>query len=138
MPYLSVVTAELEKRCLVCGRWFSWRKKWASCWEQVNYCSKSCRGTRLSADERALTPVLFVLLRERAPKTFCASEVARRVSPESWRLQMPAIRETAARLASFGAVTVTQRGESMDPRLVGGPFRVGVPPSKKRRGKKRR
>ncbi|MGA1618478.1 MAG: DUF2256 domain-containing protein [Pirellulales bacterium] len=31
------------KVCASCGRPFSWRKKWARCWEQVRYCSDRCR-----------------------------------------------------------------------------------------------
>jgi len=32
-----------SKRCLVCQRPFSWRRKWARDWEQVRYCSERCR-----------------------------------------------------------------------------------------------
>ena len=32
-----------SKTCPVCGRPFSWRKKWARDWEQVVYCSDACR-----------------------------------------------------------------------------------------------
>ncbi|PTU74010.1 DUF2256 domain-containing protein [Pseudomonas mangrovi] len=35
-----------QKLCAVCGRPFSWRRKWARCWEQVRYCSQRCRGRR--------------------------------------------------------------------------------------------
>ncbi|MCM1983378.1 DUF2256 domain-containing protein [Lyngbya confervoides] len=35
-----------EKQCQVCGRPFSWRKKWADCWEEVKYCSERCRRRR--------------------------------------------------------------------------------------------
>lgn len=35
-----------EKACLVCGRMFSWRKKWEHNWEEVLYCSKKCRSTK--------------------------------------------------------------------------------------------
>ena len=31
------------KTCVVCGRDFSWRKKWERCWPQVRYCSDRCR-----------------------------------------------------------------------------------------------
>jgi hypothetical protein len=31
------------KTCVVCGRPFSWRKKWARDWENVKYCSERCR-----------------------------------------------------------------------------------------------
>ncbi|MDH3663338.1 MAG: DUF2256 domain-containing protein [Alphaproteobacteria bacterium] len=30
------------KTCLHCGRLFTWRKKWARCWDAVRYCSKRC------------------------------------------------------------------------------------------------
>ncbi|MDI9331564.1 MAG: DUF2256 domain-containing protein [Alphaproteobacteria bacterium] len=31
------------KDCVVCGRPFTWRKKWARDWEQVKYCSERCQ-----------------------------------------------------------------------------------------------
>jgi len=34
------------KTCPVCGRPFSWRKKWERNWETVVYCSRRCRGMR--------------------------------------------------------------------------------------------
>jgi len=35
-----------SKVCPVCGRPFSWRKKWADVWDQVLYCSDRCRNRR--------------------------------------------------------------------------------------------
>ncbi|PXA05040.1 DUF2256 domain-containing protein [Coraliomargarita sinensis] len=35
-----------QKECPVCGRPFSWRKKWAGCWDSVVYCSERCRRNR--------------------------------------------------------------------------------------------
>jgi hypothetical protein len=32
-----------QKTCTVCGRPFSWRKKWEKVWEDVKYCSDACR-----------------------------------------------------------------------------------------------
>jgi hypothetical protein len=32
-----------QKICPVCGRPFSWRKKWERDWDQVVYCSDRCR-----------------------------------------------------------------------------------------------
>ncbi|MEB3735104.1 DUF2256 domain-containing protein [Halopseudomonas pachastrellae] len=29
-----------QKLCAVCGRPFSWRRKWAACWDEVRYCSE--------------------------------------------------------------------------------------------------
>ncbi|MEM7577438.1 MAG: DUF2256 domain-containing protein [Planctomycetota bacterium] len=31
-----------SKTCVVCGRAFTWRKKWARDWDNVKYCSKAC------------------------------------------------------------------------------------------------
>ena len=32
-----------SKLCVICGRPFTWRKKWEKNWEQVRYCSERCR-----------------------------------------------------------------------------------------------
>ena len=32
-----------QKTCVVCGRPFSWRRKWARDWDQVKVCSDRCR-----------------------------------------------------------------------------------------------
>ncbi|NAW67462.1 DUF2256 domain-containing protein [Photobacterium halotolerans] len=31
------------KMCFHCHRPFTWRKKWANCWQDVKYCSERCR-----------------------------------------------------------------------------------------------
>jgi len=38
------------KVCPVCGRPFSWRKKWRRTWEQVRYCSDRCRRQKRSGE----------------------------------------------------------------------------------------
>tara|TARA_B100001287_G_scaffold258878_1_gene245595 strand:- start:257 stop:406 length:150 start_codon:yes stop_codon:yes gene_type:complete len=35
-----------SKKCIVCKKDFTWRKKWEKNWENVKYCSKRCRGKR--------------------------------------------------------------------------------------------
>jgi len=35
-----------SKQCLVCGRPFVWRRKWANVWDDVKYCSQRCRRAR--------------------------------------------------------------------------------------------
>jgi hypothetical protein len=32
-----------QKICSMCGRPFTWRKKWEKDWESVKYCSDKCR-----------------------------------------------------------------------------------------------
>ena len=39
-----------EKICVVCGRPFTWRKKWERSWDEVTCCSKSCNAKRRSGD----------------------------------------------------------------------------------------
>ena len=35
-----------SKVCAVCGRPFTWRKKWEKNWPEVKYCSDKCRENR--------------------------------------------------------------------------------------------
>jgi hypothetical protein len=39
------------KTCMVCGRPFTWRKKWEKNWDDVKYCSDRCRKRRNQADQ---------------------------------------------------------------------------------------
>lgn len=32
-----------QKRCIVCDRPFTWRKKWEKVWNNVKYCSHKCQ-----------------------------------------------------------------------------------------------
>lgn len=38
-----------EKVCVVCGRPFTWRKKWERDWETIQTCSDRCKGRRRQA-----------------------------------------------------------------------------------------
>jgi hypothetical protein len=38
-----MVHTQRDKTCLHCGRGFSWRKKWERSWDEVRFCSQSCR-----------------------------------------------------------------------------------------------
>ena len=78
--------------------------------------------TRLRhADVRAL-------LRHRAGKTICPSDVARTLGGEHWRDLMPQIRDVAGEMAGVGEVTVTQKGETVDPCTARGPIRLAPGP----------
>ncbi|MDB3992668.1 DUF2256 domain-containing protein [Gammaproteobacteria bacterium] len=41
-----------HKTCNVCGRLFSWRKKWERDWANVVYCSERCRRSKVKQIER--------------------------------------------------------------------------------------
>ena len=45
------------KICQVCGRPFTWRKKWRRDWEQVRYCSDRCRGEAKRVRHELAKPV---------------------------------------------------------------------------------
>jgi hypothetical protein len=76
----------------------------------------------VSAD---LEQAILDLLDERAPKTICPSDVARRVGTAGgWRELMDPVRAAAQRLVAAGKVEVTQRGEVVDLATVKGPVRI--------------
>ncbi|MEM9009806.1 MAG: DUF2256 domain-containing protein [Pseudomonadota bacterium] len=44
-----------SKTCVVCGRPFTWRRKWAAVWDEVRYCSERCRRAgRASAEKEEI------------------------------------------------------------------------------------
>ncbi|MDA0378255.1 MAG: DUF2256 domain-containing protein [Bacteroidetes bacterium] len=46
MPRMQRKADLPEKRCVVCGRPFTWRRKWKKVWDEVRYCSERCRAAR--------------------------------------------------------------------------------------------
>lgn len=113
------------KTCSRCGRRIEWRKKWASNWDSVKYCSERCRRTRLTDTDHALEIEILNLLRQRGRgKTICPSEAARRVSPENWRELMERTRQAARRLVVAGRVVLTQKGHVVDPSTARGALRI--------------
>jgi hypothetical protein len=40
-----------QKMCQHCGRPFPWRKKWETVWNEVKFCSDSCRNERKRAGQ---------------------------------------------------------------------------------------
>lgn len=75
-----------------------------------------------------LERAILDLLDERAPKTICPSDVARRVgTADGWRDLMDPVRAAAQRLVAAGEVEITQRGEVVDLATVKGPIRIRRP-----------
>ncbi len=115
------------KVCCVCGRRFGWRKKWATTWEQVRYCSEGCRRRGLRPIDRRLETALLELLAQRpAASTICPSDLARRLEHEEagWRPLLEPIRMAARRLCHTGKVEVVQSGRRVDPDRARGPIRI--------------
>lgn len=44
-----------SKVCVVCGRPFTWRKKWERVWDEVTTCSKSCNRKRKNKNKNELS-----------------------------------------------------------------------------------
>ncbi len=77
--------------------------------------------TRIAGAARAL-------LRHRAGRTICPSDVARTVGGTAWRGLMPLVRDTAAELVDNGELRITKRGADVaDPHDLHGPVRLSFP-----------
>ena len=59
-------------------------------------------------------------------KTYCPSEVARKLFPENWRDKMNLVREMADELVKSGMLVVLQKGEISltPPSKLSGPIRL--------------
>ena len=116
------------KTCQSCGRTIEWRKKWERDWDQVRYCSTSCRTRGVSDVDRRLETAITELLAQRAGSaTICPSEAARSVGAAdevAWRELMEPTRRAARRLVARGEVEMTQAGRVVDPSTAKGPIRI--------------
>ncbi len=118
-----------SKTCAACGRTMEWRKAWAKNWDEVKFCSDSCRKHRVGAVDQGLEAQILQLLRERgAGKTICPSEAARAVAGsdarEAWEPLMEPARAAARRLVAQGSIVITQGGQVVDASTAKGPIRL--------------
>ena len=102
------------KTCRSCGRRITWRKKWERNWDEVRYCSASCRARGVSAEDTALEQLVRRLL-QAAPRGVTDEAVARTHAPEAWRQQLEPARRAARRLVAAGEVELVQQGRVVDP-----------------------
>lgn len=117
--------AHASKDCAVCGRTITWRKTWHRDWDQVRFCSQTCRHRGLTATDHALEQGIRSKLASRArSSTICPSEVARDVGGENWAELMERARMAARRLVAAGEVEITQGGRVVDPSTARGPIRI--------------
>lgn len=116
------------KTCQSCGRVMTWRKSWARNWDEVRYCSQSCRRRRVSDVDTRLEDAVLELLQQRpGGASICPSEAARLVAgsdDEAWRGLMEPTRRAARRLVDRGLVEITQGGRVVDPSTATGPIRI--------------
>ena len=121
-----------SKTCAACGRRMEWRKSWAKNWDQVKFCSDSCRARRGggtdAATGQALEQAILRLLQERgAGKTICPSEAAQKVGGEereAWKPLMEPARAAARRLVAAGRLVITQGGQVVDSSTAKGAIRL--------------
>lgn len=105
-----------------------WRAKWARNWDQVKYCSDSCRRARVGAADERLEQTILDLLNARArDASICPSEAARHIGGERWRDLMEPTRMAARRLVARGEAEITQGGRVVDPSRAKGPIRIRIP-----------
>lgn len=83
---------------------------------------------------KGLEQAILDCLAARAPSaTACPSEVARAVSPDSWRPLMPQVREAADKLVERGLLSVEQKGRQVVASSARGPIRLRLVPGAKPR-----
>ena len=122
-------TPHPDKLCQTCGRAISWRKKWERDWDNIRYCSDSCRAHKPADTDRALEAAILSLLAERGrDKTICPSEAAKLVggkeARQDWEPLMEPARAAARRLVAAGTILITQGGHIVDPSTAKGPIRL--------------
>ncbi|MEM1421059.1 MAG: DUF3253 domain-containing protein [Pseudomonadota bacterium] len=77
-----------------------------------------------SSNRDAVRAQILALLRDRGPeKSICPSEAARLLSPNAWRELMADVRAVGIDLANEGVVSITQKGEPVDPSTAKGAIR---------------
>ena len=110
-----------EKTCACCGRRFSWRKKWERDWEQVRYCSASCRRRKVGAADRAREDRIICALQSASIGHMPLSELARDSN------EGECLRQAARRFALEGRILIYQKGRPVEPRDIRGPVDVALP-----------
>ena len=66
-----------------------------------------------------------------ADKTFCPSEIARKLDPENWHQYMKKVRECGKELIQKNELVCTQGVKIVDPLKAKGPIRFGLATSQR-------
>jgi len=109
------------KICASCGRKISFRKKWQKNWDEIKYCSDRCRKNKVDDDYEL--KILELLLKRRAEKTICPSEILNEDQKQN-HVFMEKVRAAARRLVAQGKIIITQKGVTVDPSTAKGPIRL--------------
>lgn len=121
-----------SKNCLWCYRPFEFRKKWADTWDEVKFCSDSCRIENKSKKSQAqrlqIETAILEGTRARKPKSLCPSEIAREIfnglGLEDWRPLMEPIRQVCRKLHLNKKIVITQKDVPIKELNFKGPIRI--------------
>ena len=117
------------KSCACCGRVITWRKKWQRSWDDVKWCSKTCRSRRLSPSDLQLEQsILACLATQPTGATIDPVQVATSPTAGSPADHVTAARNAARRLVDAGLVEILVDGRAADPSTARGAFRVRAVP----------
>lgn len=132
-PKPQTAASHPPRACAACGRTITWRKKWERDWDNVKFCSDSCRAHKPVSRDAALEETILRLLHERgAGKTICPSDAARTVAGDgklsgdrsAWEPLMEPARAAARRLVAAGSIVITEGGHIVDASTAKGPVRL--------------
>ena len=113
------------KVCRSCGRVMEWRKKWASNWDAVRYCSKACRGQKLETRDTQLERLLLDQLDAQAGgKTLTPEQVIKSWAQAPKQDARERVLRAGRRLAHRGLVEFRQQGRVVDPSTFRGPVSI--------------
>ncbi|MEE2755390.1 MAG: DUF2256 domain-containing protein [Myxococcota bacterium] len=103
------------KHCPSCGRSFEWRKKWASNWTEVRYCSALCRRQRLERRDNHLHEIILRLLHAQQPKDgLKASQIADHAFGSRKAADCERVLRAARRLALDAKVIFFENAKRVD------------------------
>jgi hypothetical protein len=111
-----------SKVCARCGRLFEERKKWRLNWEQVVFCSTSCRQSKKDDFE---IQILEALKKRGKTSTICPSEILP-FEQKTDKNIMEDVRRAARRLVEQGKIDILQKGQVVDPSSFRGPIRLRI------------
>lgn len=112
-----------QKVCESCGRSFEFRKKWASNWEQILYCSDECRKKKNKFDYQK--QILDLTTLRGRSSSICPSEVLSADSRSDKEL-MEHVRRSARLLAHENKIEILQNGRVVSPDDFKGPIRLRI------------
>ena len=108
-PIVDGPTPADLKTCASCGRRIEWRRKWASNWAEIRYCSDACRHRGVTAADEQLEADILARVTNTRSVDVDATEDARRA---------------ARRLVAKQEVEIIQNGRVVDPSTAKGPFQI--------------